>query len=231
MMLAWSFAARTADEVGALLRALGKHRYVREAEHAIHWTVDEALSFDPRFATNAALFARRAQEEGFDLSSRDPRLWRSAAVDDVIAVLDVFWTPGPIGARAKGRLIELFEGHEIAVPSHSPFGSDPDDPPHPELLLLDWELYSIDELDAERHRGALEAMERAREEVDVSSPVYQESCCLSLPELALGAPHGVLADDFVVWSDGAYSYADYVFRGAAKIARLVEPPLGIRDLE
>jgi hypothetical protein len=44
MMLAWSFAARTPDEVARLLRALGKHRYVHEVDHRIHWAVDQALA-------------------------------------------------------------------------------------------------------------------------------------------------------------------------------------------
>ena len=43
-MLAWSFSARTLDEVASLLRMMGRHRYVRETSHAIHWTVDQALS-------------------------------------------------------------------------------------------------------------------------------------------------------------------------------------------
>jgi hypothetical protein len=40
-----------------------------------------------------------------------------------------------------------------------------------------------------------------------------------------------LPTDFLVWSDGAYSYVDYVFRGVAKAARLVDPPVGPRDLD
>jgi hypothetical protein len=37
--------------------------------------------------------------------------------------------------------------------------------------------------------------------------------------------------DLLDWSDGDYSYVDYIFRGVAKAARLVDPPVGIRDLE
>ena len=43
-MLAWSFAARTPDEIARLLRSLGKHRYVREVDHRLHWSVDHALA-------------------------------------------------------------------------------------------------------------------------------------------------------------------------------------------
>jgi hypothetical protein len=55
--------------------------------------------------------------------------------------------------------------------------------------------------------------------------------CIAYPELAIGAPRGVLPVDFLVWSDGDYSYVDYIFRGVAKAARLVDPPVGIRDFE
>ena len=44
------------------------------------------------------------------------------------------------------------------------------------------------------------------------------------------APNGALADDLIIWSDGPYAYADYVFRGASKGAKLVEPPVGYRDI-
>ena len=58
----------------------------------------------------------------------------------------------------------------------------------------------------------------------------REAAILASPELTLGAPNGVLADDFLVWSEGPYAYADYVFRGASKAARLVDPPVGYRDI-
>ena len=58
-----------------------------------------------------------------------------------------------------------------------------------------------------------------------------EAVCISYPELAEGAPRGVLPADFLVWSDGDYSYVDYVLRGVAKAAQLVDPPVGLRDLD
>jgi len=231
-MLAWSFSARTADEVGALLRAMGRHRYVREVDHAIHWAVDEALSDRPPFDARAA--ARRElckKKPDLDLASRDPALWSYADTEVIIEALSVFWTPGPDAERASLRLRELLEQAELGLASHAPFESDPEEPPHPELIRLDWEFFPIDELDPERHSGALRALELAGEEVNVSAPVYQESTCLAYPELAEGAPHGVLPADFLIWSDGDYSYIDYVFRGVAKAARLVDPPVGVRDFE
>ena len=83
----------------------------------------------------------------------------------------------------------------------------------------------------ERHSGALRAMKTSGEKVDRSAPVYVESVSLAYPELVGGAPRGVLPCDFMVWCDGDYSYVDYVFRGVAKAARLLDPPVGIRDIE
>ena len=88
MMLGWSFAARTPDEVGRLVRALGRHRYLREASHGVHFLVDRALADLPEFAPHAAAFhARVRRERDLDLRSRDPSLWRSASVDEVVAAL------------------------------------------------------------------------------------------------------------------------------------------------
>jgi hypothetical protein len=231
-MLAWSFSARTLDEVASLLRAMGRHRYVRETSHAIHWSVDQALSERPPFAARAAAFqGRRAREPRLDVTSRDPSLWAYADTEVIIEALAVFWTKGDEAEKAKQRLYAILTESELGAGGHAPFGADPEEPPHPELILLDWEFFPIDELDPERHEGALRALELAAEEVNVSAHVYQEGPCLAYPELAEGAPQGVLPSDFLIWSDGAYSYVDYVFRGVAKAARLVDPPVGIRDLE
>jgi hypothetical protein len=231
-MLAWSFSARTLDEVAALLRAMGRHRYVRETSHAIHWSVDQALSDRAPFAARAAAFqARRDREADLDVTSRDPSLWAYADTEVIIEALAAFWTKGDQADQAKDRLRRILEQAELGPADHAPFRADPEEPPHPELIFLDWEFFPIDELDAERHEGALRALELAAEEVDVSAPVYQEGVCIAYPELAHGAPQGVLPTDFLVWSDGPYRYVDYVFRGVAKAARLVDPPVGIRDLD
>lgn len=224
-MLAWTFDARTPPQVTALLRALGQHRYVREIDHRIHWSIDAALAQDPRFLPHAAgHMARREREPSLDLLSRDPSLWRPASIDDVIAALTAFWDPGFQGIVARAQLHSILDSAGFDFPAHDPFESDPDDPPHPELIELNWVLYPVDELDADRHAGALRAMEEAGEEVDVSAPIYQEGPCLSSVELLEGVEEGALAGDFYVWSDGARSYADYVFRGASKVAKLPEPP-------
>ena len=232
MMLAWSFAARTPEEVARLLRALGRHRYVREVEHRIHWSVDHALADLPEFAPHADAFTalcRRAPD--LDPASRDPRLWRDARTEEVIAALTAVWTPGDPARAYRRRLLEAIAGTRLPPSTHAPFASPPDDPPHPELILLDWVLYPVDELDTDRHAGALAAMEEAEEEIQrPSDPICQEGPVLAAPELCEGAPDGLLADGILIWSDGPYSYSDYVFRGAARAAKLDEPPEGYRDL-
>jgi hypothetical protein len=231
-MLAWTFSARTLEEVGALLRAMGRHRYLREADHALHWSVDKALSDREPFDARAAAFRERhAKEKDLDPGSREPSLWKYADTEVVIEALAAFWTPGEAAERARGKLSKALAAAEIELPAHAPFQSNPEEPPHPELILLDWEFFPIDELDPERHSGALRALELAGEAVDTSAPVYVEGVSISWPELAQGAPRGVLPTDFLVWCDGDYSYVDYVFRGVAKAARLVDPPVGIRDID
>lgn len=231
MMYAWSFAARTAEEVGRLLRALGRHRYLREADLRLHFTVDRALRADPVFARHAAAFdVRAARERDLDLRSRDPSLWRPAPIDEIIAALTAFWTPDPAGEVAREALLDALEALDLDLAQHEPFTTPVEQAPFPELILLDWVLLPVDELDADRHAGALSALEDSGDEVHASSPVHQEACALSAPELVLGAPNGVLAEDLILWSEEPYAYANYVFRGAAKAAKLVESPVGYRDL-
>lgn len=231
MMLAWSFAARTAEEVTRLIRVLGKHRYVKEVDHRIHWAVDAALADHPTFAPHAKAFeARRRADPALDPASRDPRLHRAAPADEVIAALANFWAPDEAGEAARERLLGVLVAARLSVGEHEPWAASPEEPPHPELILLDWVLLPVDELDADRHQGALDALEDSEEEINPSLPIYQEGPILSAPELTRGAPNGVLPEDFLVWSEGPYPYADYVFRGAAKAAKLVDPPVGYYDI-
>jgi hypothetical protein len=234
MMLAWSFAARTVDEIARLVRALGKHRYIREVDHRIHWAVDAALAEHPAFAPHASAFrARRAREPHLDLRSRAPELWRAAPADEIVAALAIFWSGDEASARARARLRDVLREAGLdagEASARAPFSGPPDEPPHPELLLLDWVLLPVDELDADRHAGALTALEESGEEIDPSAPIYQEGPTLAAVELLDGAPNGVLPNDLLVWSDGPYAYSDYVFRGAAKAAKLVDAPVGYHDL-
>lgn len=232
MMYAWSFAARTPDEVGRLVRALSRHRYLQETDLRLHFTVDRALSSNPVFARHAAVFeGRRKREPDLDLRSREPSLWRPATIDEVVMALTTLWTPDEAGEEASDRLLDELEAFGLDHAQHQPFASSAEEPPFPELVLLDWVLLPVDELDADRHAGALGALEDSGDEINASLPVYQEATPLAAPELVMGANNGLLVSDFVVWSDLPYAYADYVFRGAAKAAKLVDPPEGFRDID
>jgi hypothetical protein len=232
MMTGWSFCARLIDEVASLLRALGKHRYVKEVDHRLHWTVDVALSDLPAFAAHAARFAqRRAAEKDLDVASRDPSLWRKADVEEVISVLTAFWGPGDEVAARQKRLRDVFAEVGFSIGEREAFHTDPEEPPFPELITLDWVLLPIDELDADRHRGVLEALEFSEDEVSPSAPIHQEGPAIGAVELLEAAPRGILEDELFFWSEGPYAYADYVFRGVAKAAKLIEPPVGLLDVD
>ena len=232
MMTAWSFATNMVDEVASLLRALGKHRYVKEVDHRIHFTVDRALADIPVFAAHAAKFDDRVKREpGLDLKSRDPSLWRPATVEDVIGVLTAFWGSGDAVDQRIERLAEVFDELEIEIPDHQAWDTQAEEPPFPELVLLDWVLLPVDELDTERHKGVLDALTDSKEEVNPSAPIYQEGPTISAVELADGAPNGILVGEFLIWSEAPYAYADYVFRGASKMAKLVSMPVGVKDLD
>lgn len=232
MMTSWSFAVRMIDELARLLRSMEKHRYLKEVDHRLHWAVDRALSDVPGFNAHAAAFQRTAETDpSLHLGSRDPRLWRPISVEEVVSVLTAFWGPGEAAIERRGRLVELFDAHGLPLPSHAPFETNPEAPPFPELLELNWVLKPIDELDAERHAGVLTALEGSTEDIQPSQPVYQEGPAFTVVEMCDGAPLGILAEDFVIWSEGPYEYADYVFRGVSKAAKLEDPPVGLRDLD
>ena len=230
MMLSWTFAASLLDEIARLLRAMGKHRYLHEVDHRLHFAVDIAMKDKPSFAAQAAKFeALCKRDPDLERRSRDPRLWRSASVDEVIEVLTAFWGPSDEAESRRERLLDVFKEVGLEIPEHMPFESDPERPPFPELILLDWSLLPVDQLDAERHAGALAALEGEPDEYKPSEPIYQEGPAISAVELCDGAPFGILAEDFSLWSEGPYAYADYVFRGVSKAAKLEEPPVGLRD--
>lgn len=230
MMVAWSFSAKTLDDLARLLRTLGKHRYVQEVDHRIHWSIDAALSAHAPFDAHARAFTeRRRQDRSLDPSSYDPSLWRSAPVEDVIAALKLFWGTTPEAHAAGLKLRTLLEHEGLTIPKRPPFEGDAESPDHPQLIQLSWRLYAICDLDPDRHAGAIAAMEAAEEEVDPSSPVDHEGPDLGVLELTEGAVEGALPCDFLVWADGPRSYSDYVFRGAYKMSKLPGAPEGPDD--
>ena len=221
-MCGWSFELSSAEDWGRLLGSMQRHRYLVEVDLRIHWAVDEAL------AGLAAEVGMPSPAQSFpadlDRASRDPRAWRAATADEVALVLGVFW--GPLRSRAALALRAALDRAELPKADHRPGAADADEPPHPELLLLDWVLLPVDELDTERHRGALRALEQAEEEVNPSEPIYVEGPILAEPELTAGP-----WDEPIFWASDPYAYVDYLFRGVAKAAKLAGPPVGLRDLE
>ena len=174
-MQAWAFPCANVDELSALLRALGKHRYLAEVDHQLHWAVDAALADHEPFRAHARAFAeRKKRERDLNLSSHDPALWRSATVDEITDVFRLFWTPGPAAMVASSRLRALLEHEGLPITEHKPFEGDLELPEHPQLMQLSWRLLSVADLDPERHAGALQAMATAAEKVDVSAPIDQE---------------------------------------------------------
>lgn len=231
-MYGWSFAARGVDAWFRLLRSLERHRYLAEVDHRVHWAVDVAGYRAGVAEAEPHVVRMRGLADDLDLGSRDPRLWRSASVDTVVAYLELFWRDASErGRMARRSLVEVLREAEVSSPTHAPFEGNIDEPPHPELMTLDWSLLPVDELDAERHRGALRAMERAGDEVEPSSPVYVEGPMLSEVELDRPLPRGMWPSDPILWASEPYGYADYVFRGVAKHASLGEAPLGYRDID
>jgi hypothetical protein len=232
-MYGWSIAARTVDELALWFHALEAHRYLVEVDLRIHWSIDLALAgFDERFAVGALDLAQlRAAREDLDVTSCDAALWRPVDAEDVLAALDLLWGPGPLTGPARASLREVLRSTGFDSPAHDPFASDPETPPHPELVELDWELLPVVELDPERHAGALRALVEEEEAYDPEAPVFFEGPVLGERELCDGAPHGVLLGDPIIWAEGPYRYCEYVLRGVARAAGLVDPPMGYRDVD
>lgn len=227
MMYAWTFAARIIDEVARLVRCMGKHRYIQEIDHRIHWSVDEALKDLPAFADHARAFEKLcARDPDIQRGSRDPRLYRPATAEDIIGVLTAFWAPGEEAIKRRERLVEIFHDAGLPIAEHVPFESDPESPPFPELILLDWVLFPVDQLDPERHAGVLDALEGSEEDFHPSEPIYHEGPAISIVELCDGASLGILEEDLYIWADGPTAYSEYVFKGVSKAAKLEEPPVG-----
>ena len=66
---------------------------------------------------------------------------------------------------------------------------------------------------------------------EIGAPVFFEGPVLGERELCDGAPHGVLLADPIIWAEGPYRYCEYVLRGVARAAGLVDLPMGYRDID
>jgi len=237
-MLARTLPVRTGEEAVRVVRALGTHRYVHGRLHTVH-----ALAYDAADAGHgeelpAALAAGCAwaretlADPSVEPDSRDPRLFRTASGDELVALLATFWTHARAGVadRAHDRL--LAKAHELGfeLPPHEPFDEAFEDDMHPVLVDAGWELLPLAALDPTRHRGAIEAYgepilyESARFEEENALPprvTLQELPALGLVELLLGVDaDGDLTEPLVVWTEGDDVYVDYVLRGVLKVAKV-----------
>jgi hypothetical protein len=205
------------DDALAVIRALGKHRYVAGKMHFIH----ALAACDLPGETDLTLWARGVLvDDGIDKASRDERLVHRASEEDLCAVLSYFWDEST-SAGAADRLLDRLERFAVDVSA----GEDED--VFPLLIDAGWELLPLAELDAERHRGAIEAygerihydVARFEEEEAVPPTVHlQELPALGVSELLRGARGGELTSPLTLWLSGEATYQDYVIRGVLRSA-------------
>ena len=126
-------------------------------------------------------------------------------------------------------LFRSLERLELPVSEGAPFDESLEEDMHPVLVDAGWELLPLRELDASRHRGAIEAFgelilfESARFEEENAIPPpasLQELPAFGPVELLRGAEGGMLKDAFVLWCEGDETYLDYVTRGVLRAAKL-----------
>ncbi|HEY1955729.1 MAG TPA: hypothetical protein VGH28_08950 [Polyangiaceae bacterium] len=211
------------DDALRVIRALGKHRYVAGRMHFVHALAACDLAEDSELRR----WARFALvDDAIDKASRDERLVRRATEEDLCAVLSCYWNEATAG-RACDALLERLETFGVETKIGEPF--DDDDDTFPLLVDAGFELLPLGELDAERHRGAIEAFgepiqyEVARfEEQEHLPPVVhlQELPAFGVSELVQGARDGELAEPLALWLDGNETYQDYVIRGVLRAAKI-----------
>jgi len=197
------------DAALRVVRALGKHRYVAGRMHMVH-----ALAAHDLFDWAREVIA----DEEIDKASRDERLVRRVTDDELLAVLSHYWSE-ETGAEACDGLLERLEAFGVEVVS----GEDDEDDTFPLLVDAGWELLPLAELDAERHRGAIEAFGETIH-FDVAKFEEQEHLppTVHLQELpAIGASELIRgADPFSLWLSGNETYQDYVIRGVLRAAKI-----------
>ncbi len=217
-----------------LVRALGAHRYVAGRLHAVHALAFDAASVldpsSPSLRDACAWAGAVLGDPSVERDSKDPRLFREATPDELLAVLEAFWAPGPSTDRVHDRLLDRAHELELPLSPHAPFDEEVEDEMHPVLVDAGWELLPLAELDPERHRGVIEAygeaiqFEAARFEEETAIPrrrYLHELPALGLVELLRGIDgEGALVEPLVLWTDGEPTYDDYVLRGVLRAAKL-----------
>jgi hypothetical protein len=231
-MIATELPLRSAEEAVRVVRALGTHRYVVGRMHLVHAFVFASIDGDasPALADARAWAEEVLGDPDIDASSKDERLYRRATDAELVAALEAFWVPGVSSSRARARLTERLARAELPIANTEPFDDDAEDDVHPILIDAGWELLPLAELDAVRHRGAIDAFgeailfEAARFEEESAIPplVYlHELPAVGPVELLRGVDdEGAMRAPFTLWLEGNATYHDYVVRGVARAAKL-----------
>jgi len=210
------------DEALRVIRALGKHRYVAGRMHFVHALAACDLEEDSELRRWARVVV---MDESIDKASRDERLVRRANEDELCAVLAWFWEDATAGL-ACDALLERIETFGVETEIGEPFDHDE---PFPLLVDAGFELLPLGELDAERHRGAIEAFgERIHYDVAVFEEQehlprvvhLQELPAFGVSELLQGARGGELSEPLDLWLEGNETYQDYVIRGVLRAAKI-----------
>jgi hypothetical protein len=239
-MIAWPLPARTPEEIGRLLRALGSHRYVAGRLLLVHAFVFDAVSGanganggdggegDPLREGGAWARDVLASAE-IDPGSRDERLWRRSTEREVAALLGVLWNDDEAAETARVSLAARLRAIDAPISDGPLFDEAAEDDIFPVLIDAGWELLRLGELDQEKHRGAIEAFgdplsfDCARfdeESAGEGAAPLQELPALGPAELLRGAAYGILRAPLVLWTHGNEKYQDYVLRGVMRAAKL-----------
>lgn len=230
-MFGHEIGAPTRDELVRYIRALGRHRYVAGRLHQVHAFVFEAAGARPGLEAAYAWAKALLADADIDPASRDERLWHRASDDELALALEAVWTD----PSARAHLAERLAGVD-AVESDFLFDELAEDTTFPVLVDAGWELFSLADLDREKHAGVIRALDAQDGELDYEVARFEEENTIpreaSLYELPLfgrrelldafvsDAPDAETRAEFVVWAKGHPIYLDYVLRGVAKVAKL-----------
>ncbi len=221
------------EAASRVVRALGQHRYVEGRLHLVHAFALSALDEADELAEALAWARGVMADASIDKASRDERLFRRCTEAELARVLGAFWGTGAVRERAHARLREHLWAAEITVPDHAPFEESREDETFPVLVDAGWELRPLGKLDAERHKGVIEAFgepilfasavfeEESQTGAAAAQAYLQELPALGPVELLRGAGEdGALVAPLTVWTSGPETYHAYVLRGVARAAKL-----------
>ncbi len=223
-MKARPLPARTPEEIARLVRALGSHRYVAGRLLLVHAFVFEALAPASleELREACAWSSDVLGSADVDPSSRDPRLHRAATERETASALAALWNDDEPAMRARDALRARLRAIDAPIEA-TLFDESREDEIFPVLVDAGWELLTPAELDAERHRGALDAMSASsgdEDDDDADASPLHELPAMGPAELLEGAEHGILRAPLVLWTSGSETYNDYVLRGVLRAAKL-----------